>query len=101
MNTLTVTASNKTRGETGNAAQTIGVTDPPAGSTSSDSTLTLGAPPASVGNAGPLAALLTQYAAAGFQSESKSGSGGGAVTTTPNSESPFDHHDSVLTKPMH
>jgi len=101
VNTLTVMASNKTRGETGNAAQTIGVTDPPAGSTSSDSTLTLGAPPASVGNAGPLAALLTQYAAAGFQSESKSGSGGGAVTTTPNSASPVDHHDSVLTKPMH
>ena len=102
VNTLTVTASNKTRGETGtSAAQTIAVTDPPAGSTSSDSTLTLGAPPASVGNAGPLAALLTQYAAAGFQSESKSGSGGGAVTTTLNSESPVDHHDSVLTKPMH
>jgi ribosomal protein L6P/L9E len=102
VNTLTVTASNSTSGETGtSAAQTIKVTDPPAGSTSSDSTPTLGAPPAWGGNAGPLAALLTQYAAAGFQSESKSGFGGGVITTTPNSDSPFDHNDPVLTKPMH
>ena len=102
MNTLTVTATNSTPGETGtSAAQTIKVRDPPAGSAGSDSTLTLGAPAAWGGNAGPLAALLTQYAAAGFQSESKSAFGGGAVTTTPNSESPFDHHDPVLTKPMH
>jgi hypothetical protein len=102
VNTLTVTASNSTPGETGtSAAQTIKVTDPPAGSTSSDGTPTLGAPPAWGGNAGLLAALLTQYAAAGFQSESKSGFGGGVITTTPKSESPFDHNDPVLTKPMH
>src|SRR5262249_9509716 len=88
VNTLTVTASNSTPGETAtSAAQTITVTDPPANSsTNVDGVGTLFAHTA--------AALLAQFAAAGFNGETNNGGPIGAP-----SQAHLTEDTSFLAKP--
>jgi hypothetical protein len=83
VNTLTVTATNSTAGETGtSAAQTITVTDPPANSSTNVDGVTA-------------AALLAQFGAAGFQGGTNSGGPVGA----PPSQAPSTEDTLFLTKP--
>jgi hypothetical protein len=91
--TFTVTASNTTSGETAtSASQTMAVTDPPAAASSS-------AGPAigsSLGNIDHLAALMNQFAAAGF-----GGNSFGPCLSTPNLNVGWDNSAVLAAAHLH